>query len=130
MQFSGGDVKELQSQHKKLVNKTRSEIMRGIYKPYSETLEKTILESIVLVSEIREEYFERIRDAPVNLKYLTSDDEWILDWKRLKSTKYKMGILNLTERDLNNFMNKRDRPSKNMQYLMQLDYEKKEKLER
>lgn len=77
------------------------------------------------MTEIRDLFKRNIQDAPVNLKYLTSSGDFILDWKKLKSTKHKMGVLKLNERDINTYLNSSDKPSKDVQYLMQLDYEKK-----
>jgi hypothetical protein len=41
-----------------------------------------------------------------------------------------MKKFDLTERDIQSFMNTREKPTKDISYLMQLDFEKKEKKER
>lgn len=110
MKFTGEKVKELREQRKKLENRNRSKQNNGTYQPYLEEIDRAIDQNFDLVQEIRDQYFDTIRDAPVNLKYLMADSNSIVDWRKLKSTKYKMDILDLDERDIKNFMNSVSKP--------------------
>ena len=119
MKFSGEKLKQLQLNRKKKENGIKYKQAKGTYCPYTEKLAKFDEKYRTQIVEIRDKYIDTIHDAPINLKYLMGDSDFILDWKKLKSTKFKMKRLGLTEMDLARFMrDDKGRPSKNLAYLL------------
>ena len=96
-------------------------------------LDRLVAEKIEAVQTIRDEFTKHVQDAPVNLNYLVTKENFCPDWKKLKSTQFKMDVLEVTESDINMHVISYKTEGKNndsIEFLLQLDFKRKQMQEK
>jgi len=101
MKFQGEKIRELREQRIAKSKVIEKAFRTNQYEPRKDMLDRLVAEKIEAVQTIRDEFTKHVQDAPVNLNYLVTKENFCPDWKKLKSTQFKMDVLEVTESDIN-----------------------------